>query len=473
MNNSVSDSDLDLINLGNSLGLDLVSFAKLRESQEDEFTDIIREKAITKLERNNDNILENSNLFYAGSIDFMVCKDQGSGKKNFLLETNGASNRGLSILSKKQQKIMYRGYFEAIEKCINNTNQKDKKIIIVVGVPIDDGLIHEKVIMIEYFRNKIVNKGLTVGIFNLTNFDKDFKYNIAFLIADYKQLIPNLKFRDNWVQLNDIKIHILIGDGIARRIHDPIFENLIKNNLYSIKTIIINPIYIVTDDKSLTYLAHYYKRKKLEQYNTTNFLFSKAYDEDELVEKIKRAVNGYKIPFIIKPYGGSGGAGVMSIFPDEIMKNPSRIKEIINSSKEEFFKKFMNNRNPFPYTIQEMANFSLIDWRKAKHTFDIRIYLSQIRGKIVPIGGLIRIARDHYINGLKKEEFVVNLSGFDGRIEVDRGIGLSKKILKLLGLEIDHFIDIFCSSCIIFKGIVDNYKKLMEFSNWDKIIGSD
>ena len=85
MNNSVSDSDLDLINLGNSLGLDLVSFAKLRESQEDEFTDIIREKAITKLERNNDNILENSNLFYAGSIDFMVCKDQGSGKKKFLI----------------------------------------------------------------------------------------------------------------------------------------------------------------------------------------------------------------------------------------------------------------------------------------------------------------------------------------------------------------------------------------------------
>ncbi len=473
MKNSISSSDLELINLGNSLGLDLVSFAKLRESQEDDFTDDIREKALNKLENDKENILNDTSLFYAGSIDFMVCKDQGGGIKYFLLETNGGSNRGLSILSKKQQKIIYNGYFRAIEDCINNFNPKEIKILIIIGVPINDGLIHEKVIMIEYFRNKLIDKGLNVGIYNLDNFNKNFNQNIAFLIADYKQLTANLKFEDNWIKLNGEKVYILIGDGIARRINDPIFEKLIKNNFKKIKTIVINPIYIVTDDKSLTYLAQYLERIRLKQYNTANFLFSKAFDEAELIEKIKKVVIENKIPFIIKPYGGSGGAGVMSIFPDEIIRNPSRINEIINSSKKEFFKKFMKNRNPFPYTIQEMAKFSLIDWRNAKHTYDIRIYLSQIRGKIIPIGGLVRIARGNYINGFNKEEFVVNLSGFDGRIEVDRGIGLSKKLLNLLGLEINHFVDIFCSSCIIFKSIIDNYEKLMSFSNWDQIIGSD
>ena len=66
----------------------------------------------------------------------------------------------------------------------------------------------------------------------------------------------------------------------------------------------------------------------------------------------------------------------------------------------------MKNRNPYPYTIQEMADFSLIDWRGGKHTFDLRIYMAQKAGKIIPIGGLARIARGEYRGTLNKEEFV-------------------------------------------------------------------
>ena len=64
----------------------------------------------------------------------------------------------------------------------------------------------------------------------------------------------------------------------------------------------------------------------------------------------------YKQSFIIKPSGGSGGAGVMPISEFEA---PSNIRKIIKESKEEFFAKFMKTRNPFPYTIQEKADFSL------------------------------------------------------------------------------------------------------------------
>ncbi len=471
MNNSISNSDLDLINLGKSLGLDLVSFTELRESQEDEFTDKVRKKALAKLEKINGDVLHDLDVFYVGSIDFMVCKDQGNGKKYFLLETNGASNRGLSILTEKQQKIIYNGYFEAINQVIMKNNRKDEKILIVVGVPINDGLIHEKAIMIEYLRTLINAKGLSVKLFNLDNFKRSFDCNIAFLIADYKQLSLNLSFKDNWIKFKNENISLLIGDGIARRINDPKFEGIIKENFRKIKTIIINPIYMVTDDKSLTYLAQHLDNRFLDEFNAAPFLFSKAFNEEELIEKIKKAIIEYKKPLIIKPYGGSGGAGVMSIFPDDINKNPSKLKVIVKKSKEEFYVKFMKNRNPFPYTIQEMADFSLIDWRGAKHTFDIRIYVSQINGKIIPIGGLARIARGNYISGLNKEEFVVNLSGFDGRIEVDRGIGLSEKSTKLLDMKMDHFIEIFCNSCIIFKSIVDNYKNILSFSDWDRFIG--
>ena len=119
MSSKITDSDLELISLGKSLGLDLVSFADLRASQEDQFTDEVRKKALEKMEKDKDNILSNIDSFYAGSIDFMV-SDEPEGKKFFLLETNGGSHRGLSIITEKQQAILYDGYLEAIYQAIGD-----------------------------------------------------------------------------------------------------------------------------------------------------------------------------------------------------------------------------------------------------------------------------------------------------------------------------------------------------------------
>lgn len=469
MSNKITDNDLDLVNLGKSLGLDLVLFSDLRGSQEDEFTDIIREKALEKMEMHKDNILNNTDSFYAGSIDFMVC-DEPEGKNFFLLETNGGSNRGLSILTHKQQAIMYDGYLEAILLAINKNLRKDNKTLVLVGVPIEDGLIHEKVIMIDYLRKRIMEKNLSVEIYNIDNFIFNFEEDVAFLIADYKQLSTSLKFADNWIKFNGTaNISVLIGDGIARRLNNEEFARLIQENYQALKSIIVNPIYRVTDDKSLTYLASFFAKEKLERYNLKYLLFTKAYDENELIEKIKDVLEKYNRPFIIKPDGGSGGAGVIPIGPDE---DPSNIKNLIEESKNEFFAKFKTpDRTPFPYTLMEMADFSLIDWKGGKHTFDLRIYIAQKKGLIIPIGGLARIARGTYRGTLDKQEFVVNLSGFDGVIEVERGQGLSFKNSKLLNLTVDDFANIFCIGSVMFKSIAENYQKIVNFSDWNQIIG--
>ena len=63
MSKSITNSDLDLINLGRSLGLDLVSFAELRASQEDGFADIARKKALDKMEKDKDNYLTENDTF--------------------------------------------------------------------------------------------------------------------------------------------------------------------------------------------------------------------------------------------------------------------------------------------------------------------------------------------------------------------------------------------------------------------------
>jgi len=472
MSNDLFDSDLGLIKLGESLGLDLKLFLGLNvllESQEEEFADSVRLKTIQNLEKNVNNVLNEDDLFFAGSVDFMV-SDDPDGKKFFLLETNGGSNRGLSILTKKQQSIMYDGYFRAIEKALRNS-KKNKRALVLVGVPNSDGLIHEKILLINYLRKRISELGLSTIIFDNDNFDSNFKENIAFLIIEYKDIANKITFDGSWVRYSNIKLHVLIGDGIARRISDKLFTKLVNEDFRKIKTVIVNPIFKITDDKSLTYLASYYEREILKKYNLKYLLFTKAYNEEDLIEKLTNALNIYKRPFIIKPNGGSGGVGVIPLSPDD---NKDKIKKKIKESENEFYQKFKENRSPYPYTIQEMAEFSLIDWKEAKHTFDIRIYLSQKNEKlIIPIGGLARIARGRYRGTLDKQEFVVNLSGFNGQIEVERGWGLSYKNAELLNLNIEDFVNIFSISCIIFKTIAENYQKIMDFSEWDKFIGDN
>ncbi len=467
MSKDITESDLELIQLGNTLGLNLISFAELRSSQEDEFVDRMREKALVKLAKNGDNVLVNADAFYAGSIDFMVC-DEPEGKKFFLLETNGGSNRGLSILTNKQQEIMYNGYFQAISQAIVKSKGNNEKVLVLVGVLVNDSLIHEKVIMVEFFRKKIKSMGYSLKIFNSDNYSKEYKAEIVFLIADYKELHQNLTFSNGWIKYLGEKVNVLIGDGIARRLNDVEFANLIKKDFRRINTIIVNPIFKITDDKSLTYLASFYNRSLLEKFNLKYLLFTKVNNKKELNQKINYLIKNYNKSFIIKPMGGSGGAGVIPILKNE---KPQRIKHIIEESKKEFFAKFMKNRNPYPYTIQEMANFNTIMWRGGKHTYDIRLYLAQKEGLIIPVGGLARIARGVYKGSLKKEEFVVNLSGFDGQIEVERGIGFSQKNSKLLNLSIDDFVNMSCIGCTLFAKICKNYQQLIDFSDWDKIIG--
>ena len=470
MSKEISYSETELIKLGESFGMDLFSTAPIKESTDDAFVDKIRQKSLEIMEKYRDNYLNQPDLFYAGSIDFMVC-DEPEGKRFFLLETNGGSNRGLSSITEKQQEIIYEGYFEAIDQAIKSNSRGDNKVLVLVGVPINDGLIHEKVIMVDYFRKKIQKKNLIVEIFDIKNFNQSFKGDVAFLIADYKQLSTTLSFSENWVRINRQKISTLIGDGIARRLHNAEFANLIKEDFRKIHTIIINPVFRITDDKSLTYLASYYAKDILEKYNLKYLLFTKAYDEKELVDKVHHVITKFKRPFIIKPDGGSGGAGVIPISSEE---DPSNIKNLIEESKKEFFAKFMKNRNPFPYTIQEMAEFSLITppWDKeGKHTFDLRIYMAQKDGIVVPIGGLARIARGSYSGSLDKQEFVVNLSGYDGVIDIKRGRGISEEIGKLLNLSFDDYVNIFCIGCVMFASMAKNYQKIINFSNWDKTIG--
>jgi hypothetical protein len=97
--------------------------------------------------------------------------------------------------------------------------------------------------------------------------------------------------------------------------------------------------------------------------------------------------------------------------------------------------------------------------------------MAQKDGIIVPIGGLARIARGNYSGSLNKQEFVLNLSGYDGVIDISRGRGISEEIGKLLNLSLDDYVNIFCIGCVMFASMAKNYQEIINFSNWDKTIG--
>jgi hypothetical protein len=96
--------------------------------------------------------------------------------------------------------------------------------------------------------------------------------------------------------------------------------------------------------------------------------------------------------------------------------------------------------------------------------------MAQKDGIVVPIGGLARIARKSYSGSLDKQEFVVNLSGYDGVIEIDRGRGISEESCKLLNLTFDDFVNMFCLGCSLFARIARNYKEIINFSKWDELV---
>ncbi len=466
---SFSDSELDLFRLGNSLGLDLTGFASLKASQDNEYVNTIR-AACLKLFTSNENHLSQNNMFYIGSIDFMTC-DEPNGKKFFLLETNGGSNRGLSILTNEQQGLIHDGYLEAVKQALRLNRRNDDKLLVLVGIPPEDGLIHEKLLLIEHLRKCLRKTGKTMSVCDIHSVKKNLKFDIVFIIADYRQLSGTLSYSNNWVLLNGEKISVLIGDGIARRLANKQFQDLFHENVQKINTLIVNPIFKITDDKSLTYLASYLSKEDLEKFNLKNLIFTKVWNEQKLIEKLQYLLKKYKRPFIIKPHGGSGGAGVLPFGSEMFQSKEFSIEKVISWSKKEYYDKFLKNRNPFPYTVQEMAQFSLIDWKNSKHAFDLRLYLAQQNSRIIPIGGLARIARGTFKGTLNKQEFVVNLSGYDGQIEVERGLGLSRKNCEILNLTHDDLVKCFSIGCVLFANMAKNYYKIVKFSKWDEILG--
>ncbi|MHA1449957.1 MAG: hypothetical protein ACTSP4_11105 [Candidatus Hodarchaeales archaeon] len=388
-------------------------------------------------------------LFFVGSCDFMTNNQEGD-MYYTVLETNGSSQRGMSAILDNQRKIWLNGYNNALDMVDLDNG------IIMIGHPDNDTLVHEKIMVSLAVGNYLMERKIPFSYTNPANYKRD-KGKTMVVVGPYTQLLRKMEMKGNYAVFNNEKISVILGDGLARR--QPGLNKLARKNPDKVETQIVNKIFPVTDDKHLTYEAINMILSGADGHRLKNLgihpIDSKRADnKSQLILTVEFMLEYYD-NVIIKPFEGSGGVGIQVIDKSHCKRD---IERIVERSLWEYSNKY-GNRSPFPYTVCEVVNFTTASWHGKKRVWDLRVYVAVIDGKILPISGLVRIARHDYRGKLQKQDFVVNLSGYHG-IDVDRGLGLSHKTLKTLNIKEDDMEKMFTASGWIFKGIVENFNNL-------------
>jgi hypothetical protein len=418
----------------------LVSVADVRHRQDDRMTARIRRRAL-RLIPEEGLITVHGDGFFVGSVDFMVRRLPGGGRQYVVLETNGGSNRGYISLSTQDMDLVCNGYLEMLRFV------ESPSPLFVIGHPKTDALLIEKIYLAERLREEMLARGLceTARIIRL----QDFRGIVAkgeglVILGDYESLLPALIGTGDRVILNGHLVSAIIGDGVARRHYQ-----MSRGERFDV--IVANWSFSVTDDKYLTYRAVEKAADLLTPFDVSPLQFWRADTVDELIALCE--TQRENMDLVIKPFQGSGGAGVQPI------DARSPIPVVIQESMGEFRQKFGAWRSPFPYTVCEKVEAHRAAWRESERNFDIRVYVARDGDQLLPVGALFRIALEPYTGENRKRALVVNLSGYGG-VDTERGLGVSAGALAITRLEEEDMARMFAASAVLLSYIADNYEAI-------------
>ncbi len=207
----------------------------------------------------------------------------------------------------------------------------------------------------------------------------------------------------------------------------------------------------MTDDKYLTYRAVELASDRLSPFDVSPLRFWRAQTADELISICEKQRESTDL--IIKPFQGSGGAGV-----HPIDKN-SPIPVVVEESMGEYQEKFGAWRSPFPYTVCEKVEPHQARWRDTNRNFDIRVYVARDGDQLLPVGGLFRLALEPDTGGNRKRALVVNLSGYGG-VDTERGLGVSEEALQITRLGEEEISKMFAAATVLLSYIAKNHAEI-------------
>lgn len=389
----------------------LASHKKSRREQDEALVDKIISRAFSFLPDDGNRI--HSDRFFVGTVDIMGGLDANGDKQFHILEINGGSARGLASLAEHQIERVYDGYLEAL-----NVLEADSPKI-VIGHLDRDILLYEKWLLLN--RLSVVASIPDENI----------------IIEPYSALIPKLTFDSEKIYYQTQPIDLIIGDGVARRIHgfspSKGFQPLIVNNAYPI-----------TDDKFLTYAKIDELGDILRPLSVKPLNFWLATNKEELSNTIRKYLDSYE-EVVIKPSQSSGGCGIEFIHHEKDID--SKIEQSINSYR----KKFGARRDPFPYTITEKINPLPCEFHGEKRAYDIKIHLARKGNRIFAVGGKFRVAAAPL--GIDEtESYITNLTAKDG-LAAERALGINEENLRKLNLDIDDLAKCFAAAMVVGCGL--------------------
>lgn len=424
------------IELGGLMGIKQYGFAEIRARQDAELTEQLRQAA---LERIADPALVQvpDDSFFLGSVDYMVRETPDGQLRYTVLETNGGSSRGLTLLSTPDVERLMSAFIEMLRFI-----DTDDPPLILVGYPDGDALITEKYLVIYRLKEEIERQwpGLKVRVFSVDGFrtsNRSRGNEAAIVLSPHSQTSLSLRLEDGNAYLMDQRVHLIIGDGVVARHHQ---LGKTRSNV-----VLANWTFPFTGDKYATYDAIEKTKDLLIPHGLYPLQFWRALNQDELegiCEARRHEVDG----LIIKPFQGSGGSGVVPILEE------SDVSAVVENSLGEFRVKYGHRLSPYPYTVCEKINPRKALWRENFHNFDIRIYVARDGDELAPIGCLFRIAPEPDRGTFSKGSLIVNLSGYGG-IAIERGLGLSEETLKTVRLEKEDIARIFAISTLLMASI--------------------
>lgn len=420
------------IKLGGLVGFRQFGFDDIRARQDAELTDCLRQRALARIQ-DSQLIQVTDDSFFLGSVDYMV-RETPDGQVGYtVLETNGGSSRGLTLLSPPDVERLMAGFVEMLRFV-----DADEPPLILVGHPDGDALITEKFLTIYRLKEALERQrpDLEVRVLSLNAFrtlHRAGEGEAVIVFSPHSQLMLSLHLQDNRVYLLGRRVHLIIGDGAVAQHHQLGHRRS--------DVVLANWIFPVTGDKFCTYEAIERMRDMLTPHGLYPLRFWRAWSWEELeqiCEEKRSEVDG----LIIKPFQGSGGVGVLPVLSD------STVEEVVDDSLDEFHAKYGHRHSPFPYTICEKINPRKATWRGHPHNYDIRIYVARQSDTLIPVGCLFRIAPLPDKGTYSKGSLIVNLSGYGG-IAVERGLGLSEESMETVHVGEEDIVKIFAASTLL------------------------
>jgi hypothetical protein len=428
-------ADLEwFIELGGLVGYKQFGFSEIRARQDAELTEQLRQRALARIgDRKQIEVTDDS--FFLGSVDYMV-REIPDGQLGYtVLETNGGSSRGLTLLAPPDVERLMGGFVEMLRFL-----DDDEPPFIIVGHIDNDALITEKFLTAYRLKEALEKErpGLRVRILSIDSFGKQRRSDEAVIVlSPHSQSARGLHLRDGKVYLLGRRVHLIIGDGVVARHHELGHQRA--------DVVLANWIFPYTGDKFSTYEAIERVRDILVPHGVYPLRFWRAWDRDELVEKCETGLSEVD-GLVIKPFQGSGGAGVLPLLED------SSVPEVVENSLGEFHAKYGHRNTPFPYTVCEKINPRKAIWRGNRHNYDIRIYVARQGDMLIPVGCLFRLAPQPDKGTYSKGSLIVNLSAYGG-IAVERGLGLIQESLDIVRLEEEDIVKIFAASSLLMAAI--------------------